>query len=128
MSGWQTVAVNGALADSLVADLTLQPSPFAGLPTDARLCLMINYAASSATQVRIFLAAGAGAAAAAQRIVYDSAFQTNPGADQTQYLTNICVSVPLAAGTNNWMQLRITKANNTANIDWCTKITMGPGC
>lgn len=128
MSGWQTVPVNGALADSLVVDLTTQPSPFAGLPSDAELVLMINYASSAASQVRIFLANGAGSAAAAQRLVYDSAAQTNPGADQTQYLTNICVSVPLAVGTNNWMQLRITKANTTANIDWRTKVTMGGGC
>jgi hypothetical protein len=128
MSGWQTVAVNGALADSLVVDLTTQPSPFNGLPQDAELILKINYAASAATQVRLFLAAGAGAAAAAQRIVYDSAFQLNPAANSTQYLTGICVSVPLAPGTNNWMQLRITKAASTANIDWRTKVTMGPGC
>lgn len=90
--------------------------------------LTIDLALVEPSRVEIWMAPSEASHPQYRRKIYDSAFQTNPGADQTQYLTNICVSVPLAAGTNNWMQLRITKANNTANIDWCTKITMGPGC
>lgn len=128
MSVWTTTAVNGALADSLVTDFDAASSPSTRLPQDGELCLVFHYSSSAASQVRIFLATAAGAAAANLVMVYDSAFQTNPAADSTQYLTNICVTVPLASGTLIPMQLRITKANTTANIRWKATPKMGPTC
>lgn len=59
-------------------------------------------------------------------MLYDSAFQTNPGANQTQYITGLSVSVPIQPGGTPY-QLRITKAASTANIWLAWEWKMGPG-
>lgn len=129
MSAWTNVNVNGALADSLVTDFGgALGATNVTLPPDSELCLTLDYSSSAASQVRIYLATGVGAAAQNLVMIYDSAFQTNPGADSTQYLTGICVSVPLIPGTQVPMQLRITKANTTAIIRFKTIPKMGPCC
>lgn len=129
MSIWTATAVNGALADFLVTDFggvnapTTTPSP-----PDGELCLIFHYSSTVATQVQIFLATAAGAAGQNIVMIYDSAFQTNPAANSTQFLTGICVAVPIIQGTQQPMQLRITKAASTATIRWKATPRMGPGC
>lgn len=129
MSVWTVTPVNGALADFLVTDFGggVSGSTIA-LPPDGRLCLEFHYSSTAATQVQIYLAPAPAAAAQNIVMVYDSAFQTNPAADSTQYLTGICVDVPIAQGTLIPMFLFITKAPSTANIRWATTVKMGPGC
>lgn len=125
MSAWTPVVVNGALADSLVADFGGVNGQLASLPSDARMCLTVHYSASAATQVRLYLATAALAAAQDQVLIYDSALQLNPGPNLTDYFT-AQISVPILANTP--MQLRITKAASTATIRFATDVAMGPGC
>lgn len=127
MPAWTApIAVNGALADSLVNDFGAGVVP-GNLPNDGRMCLTIEYAAASAGQLMLWLATGVGVAVQNRIMLYDSAYQTNPGADQTQYVTGLTVSVPLVPGTRAPYQLRITKGNFNANIWLAWSWSMGPG-
>lgn len=129
MSAWQIIPINGALADSLVTDfggsLTAQNTT---LPPDSRCCLTFHYSAAAATQVQIYLALAAGVSADQIVMAYDSALQTNPGADQTQYITNWSVDVPIDATTRRPWPVRITKAATNANFTFKIDVKMGPGC
>jgi hypothetical protein len=126
MSAWRQIAVNGALADSLVWDFGGVLANNTVLPPDSRLCVTLDYKSAAATQLYLFLATGAGVAAELQDTVYDSAFQTNPGADQTTTLKDWAFQVPILAGVP--LGLRITKAATNANIWIATTVLMGPGC
>jgi hypothetical protein len=132
MSAWTVTPVNGVLADSLVTSFGSTVSgvdaPSTALPPDSRMCLEFHYSSTAATQVVIYLATTAGATGDNIVMIYDSALQTVPAANSTQYLTGICVDVPIVAGTLVPMQLRITKAASTANIRWATTVKMGPCC
>lgn len=125
MSAWTAVVVNGALADSLVADFGGANSQPGSLPPDARMCLTVHYSASAATQVRLYLAIAAAAAAQDQVLIYDSALQLNPGPNLTDYFT-AQISVPILSNTP--MQMRITKAASNATIRFAADVAMGPGC
>jgi hypothetical protein len=128
MSIWTNFNVNGALADSLVTDFGGASSPtVTPYPPDCELCLKFWYSSSAATQVLIFLATAAGAAAQNTIPIWNSANQT-PTADSTQFLPMFCVSVPIIAGTQQPMQLRITKAASTAIIRAKWTPIPGPGC
>lgn len=127
MSIWTVTAVNGALADSLVTNFGGVIAANTALPPDSELSLIFHYSSSAASQVQIYLATAAGAAPQNIVMIYDSAFQTNPAADSTQYLTNVCVAIPIQQGILQPLQLRITKANTTANIRWKVTPKLG-GC
>lgn len=128
MSAWSPrVPVNGALVDFLVTDYGGGVfGPTIALPADCRLCLVFNYSSDAQTQVQIYLAPAPAAAPQDIVMVHDSAAEPVP--DATQYLTGVCVDVPIAPGTLIPMFLFITKAASTANIRWATTVKMGPGC
>lgn len=126
MAAWTTpIAVNGALADSLVFDFGGTLAVGTSLPPDCRLCVQIAYASSAPTQLQLWLATGVGVAAELRVFLYDSAFQTNPGPDSTQYITNLAASDVIQPGGIPY-QLRITKAASTANIWLAYSWKMGP--
>ncbi len=128
MSIWTATNVNGVLADSLVTDFGGVNAPTTTpYPPDCELCLKFWYSSSAATQVLIFLATAGGAAAQNTIPIWNSANQT-PTADSTQFLPMFCVSVPIIQGTQQPMQLRITKGNSTAIIRWKSTPLPGPGC
>lgn len=126
MPAWTPpIAVDGALADVLVDDFG-GSTVSASLPRDQRLCITVDYAAAAAGQLQLWLATGAGVAAEDRIMLYDSAFQTNPGANQTQYVTGLVVSVPIDTSTMTPYQLRITKGNFNANVWIAAAWSMGP--
>lgn len=121
MSGWTEFNANGALADVEVANF--QPASYT---RDSVLCVLLKYNSAAATQLQIFSATGAGVAAEFRNMIYDSAFQTNPGPDSTQYLNDFPSQIIIAASTP-WT-LRITKAASNARLWWRTTLLAGPGC
>lgn len=126
MSVWTPTIVNGLLADELVTDFGGTLATSRSLPPDSRMCLTLHYSSSAPTAVRLFLAVSPGTSPQDQILIYDSAFQVNPGADQTQYLTNIVVDVPIV--NLEPLGLRITKGISDAIVMWSTSVRMGPGC
>lgn len=129
MSAWSGLfAVNGALIDSLVTDFGGALSNNVAMPQDSRLCLTFHFSCDTPTAVQLYLAYSAGAAAQLITMIYDSALQTNPGPDQTDYLTNIVVDVPIDPSTRRPKSLRITKAAGNAIIEFASAVRMGPGC
>lgn len=124
MSAWQTLAVNGALADSLIDNFGGANSPISALPPDARVCLLFHYSSDAETAVQIYLATTNAAADENIEMVWDSTYQTNPAPDSTQWVTSGQISIPIQNGLLH--QFRITKAASDANIRWCINVKMGP--
>lgn len=129
MSAWSGLfAVNGALIDSLVTDFGGALSNNTALPAESRLCLVFHFSCDTPTTVQLYLAYNAGASPEELTMIYDSALQTNPGPNQTDYLTNIVVDVPINPNTRRPKSLRISKAAGDAFIEFSSAVRMGPGC
>lgn len=124
MSAWQTLAVNGALADSLIDDFGGANSPISALPPDARACLLFHFSADAEIAVQLYLAISNAAADENIEMIWDSTYQTNPAADSTQWVTSGQISIPIQNGLLH--QFRITKAAADANVRWCINVKMGP--
>lgn len=125
MAAWQTLAINGVVADTLVDAFGGNTGTAASLPRDQRLCLRVDYSSDAQTQVIIYLAIGAGSADQNLVMLYDSRQQVVPAADSTQWVTDLTTSVPIFSSLP--MQLRISKGNSNAVIRWESFYSMGPG-
>lgn len=127
MAAWQVIPVNGAFADALVVDFGGIIAANTSLPPDSKLCLELDYSSAAASQVVLYLAPPTNLVQ--QRImIYDSALQTVPAANSTQYLTGVCVDVPIRSGVLQPYGLYLTKPAGAANLTIYTTPKMGPGC
>ncbi len=126
MAAWQSLVINGAVADTLVDDFGGATGGPSSLPADQRICLRVDYSSDAQTQVIIYLALSNAAADENVVMLYDSRQQTVPAVDSTQWVTDLTTSVPFLVGLP--MQLRITKAASDAVIRWEWFSMMGPGC
>lgn len=122
MSAW-TLVPCGGFTDQQVAGLSALVLPAA----DSRLCLTVSFSGRTAGQVIFYLAAAAAGNIEDHVIVYDSALQTNPGANQTTSFTGIVVDVPINAARVPF-NLYATVAAANANAWWVTDVKLGPGC
>lgn len=123
MSTWQQVACGG-FTDGLITNfgpITL-PAP------DSRLCLTLHYSGRTAGQVIFYLAAAPAGNLEDHVIVYDSALQTNPGANQTSSFTGLVVDVFVNPTTRIPLNLYATIASANANAWWAADVKLGPGC
>lgn len=126
MAAWEVIDVSAAHADTLVTTFGGIFAASTALPPDSKFCLELDYGSAAATQVIIYLAPPTNQPE--ERImIYDSATQT-PTPDLTQYLTGICVDVPIRAGVLLPYQLYMTKPIGDAFLTIYTTSKMGPGC
>lgn len=121
---WQELAVNGAVADTLVENFGGATGTPSSLPQDQQICLRVDYSSDAQTQVILYLAVSNAAADENIIMLHDS--RTEPVPDTTQWLTDIVTIVPFL--NNLPYQLRITKGASDAFVRWYWFASMGPGC
>lgn len=121
-SPWIELAVNAALADSLVESFGLtqmQADPDLIPPLDMVLCLeTMEYGAAASAAVRLFFAEAVGSTADDQKEIVDLT---------TDYFIWSPVTVPRTAAGLPWT-LRITKAITNANIGYRYSWKRPGGC
>lgn len=120
---WQVLAINGAVADTLIEDFGGAVGGPSSLPPDQQICLRVDYSSDAQTQVILYLALSNAAPDEDIIMLHDSRVEATP--DTTQWLTDIVTSVPVFGGLP--MQLRITKGASDARVRWTWFSSMGPG-